>query len=226
MRNLVVIVFILFLFGSCKKDDDTVTKQTINGEVYNLCTDSALANVQVFLNISNNNTLIQSLSTTSGTNGTFSFPNVDIHSNSSYSYNLYIPSTSGYAGLDIGFNGDNIEIDKSNLGKKYILHVAPCFKDLYFQINPSVVITYPDSINIFFEQNIIHKNQPSSPYCFNVETSGIQGGYPYYSKFCLGNYWMGNWNITINKWKSGVHTTLQDSVYVGWGATNTYIVNW
>jgi hypothetical protein len=41
-----------------------------------------------------------------------------------------------------------------------------------------------------------------------------------------GNYPMGKYIIDMDIWKSGVHTTKKDSVYLGWGANTTYTINW
>ena len=92
------ILLLLFLVSACRKEADNVTQQAINGMVYNQCTDSGLANIPVYFQIYEDNNLIQNTGTTSGINGAFSFANMGIHSNSKYSYSIYIPSKSGIGG--------------------------------------------------------------------------------------------------------------------------------
>jgi hypothetical protein len=215
---------LLILLNSCKKED-VIEITTIRGNVFNLCTDSSLANVTVNLVAQNSNSST-SISTVSDATGDFVFNDVSINHNSKYSYSLNVKSYSGYAGLDVGFNGDRVEIDKDNLTAYSILRVAPHFSYLCFQISPSVHITYPDSLFVSYQQNIFHKNMPTSNYRLGFDTPAVQDGYPAYSSYCLGNYWMGKWNITIDKWRSGYHSTEYDSIYIGWGATETYTINW
>jgi len=77
MKKFSALLFIVIVFlGSCKKDKDEVSSQTIHGQVYNLCTDSGMANITVYLQ-QNGSNIAQ---TNSGANGNFSFSNVQIHS--------------------------------------------------------------------------------------------------------------------------------------------------
>ncbi len=217
------ILLILFLANSCRKEDDTVSTQTISGMVYNQCTDSGLANVQVFLKINKDNSPFQSLETTSGINGTFSFSNVDIHSNSKFTYAIYIPSKSGIGGGETGFNGTTLSFNNNESSIFFKTRVTPKFLLINVStIYSNSVSNLNDSIVLIFSQKTFHKNIVDLPYTFGGGTYGIIGN----SNYSQGNYPMGLYNIAIDKWKNGIHTNTQDSIYLGWGATKPYTVNW
>jgi hypothetical protein len=221
MKKLAVLcVFGLVLASSCKKDaaNDTITTQTIHGQVYNLCTDSGLVNCTVFLNINNSASGGSTLQTVSGTNGMFSFANVQIHSSSDYSYDLEVkyiyPS-----GSQPAIVGIDLELNKSNIVPQYILGVVPNFHDWYLCF-PAGTITTNDTFTVTLQQNIFHKNAPQNP--------SYQLIYPCPSNAIanLGNFPMGWWHTTLNKTHNGMHTITTDSFYVGWGATVTDTIPW
>ena len=91
---ILILTSSLIFFASCKKDKDMVTTHKVKGMVFNNCTDSGLANVTVYLNISDGKN-INTVQTISDALGNFTFDNVQIHSASNYKYAIYIPSKSG-----------------------------------------------------------------------------------------------------------------------------------
>jgi hypothetical protein len=221
IKYLLYILLFSILF-SCKKDADEISKQTISGMVYNQCTDSGMANVEVFLKINRDNSSIQSIKTVSGLDGLFSFPNIDLHKNDKYSYVIFIPSKSGInggGGTEVGFNGSSIGFKFSEASTFFKPKVIPCFFSLCYESNIEFPILGPDSLYIYFEQKIYHKNIPYMPYNGTISNNST-------IYMCTQNYPMGLWNVTIDKWKGGLHTTELDSIYLDWGATKTYTFNW
>lgn len=220
-----IILFILsttlIIFCSCKKDKDVIALHTINGMVFNNCTDSGLENVTVYLNI-NDGKSTSSRQTISDSNGNFSFDGVSIHSSSKYSYAIYIPSKSGInggGGTEVGFNGTTLNFNYDEVDMFFKPRVTPKFLFLCYQSNATFPIMQPDSLDIYFEQKTFHKNVPLLPYSGVIyNNSNISS--------CSSNYPMGKWNFIIKKWKSGVYTTTIDSIYLGWGSTTTYTINW
>ncbi len=214
-----IFICIFLFFTACKKNKDIVATKNINGMLFNNCTDSGLANVTVFLQDGQG----LNLSTVSGANGNFSFNNVQIHSNAEYNYVIYIPSKSGtnattfeYCGFDgtrLYFNNDEADIFfKPRVTPSYLFFTVYCNKIPFTNTN--------DSIIFYCNNYTFHKNVPNYPY-------GWGGGYGDHIYFDnVGNYPMGKYNIDIDIWKSGVHTTKKDSVYLSWGANTSYTINW
>lgn len=215
----------MFLFVYCKKDTDTVTQQAVNGMVYNQCTDSGLAGVTIYLKINKDNSELKSYQTVSGSNGNFSFSGVDIHSNSAYSYAINIPSKSGDGATTpeyCGFDGANISFTKDQANTFFKPKVRPSFLFLHSQFINSTISSNQDSIVVKYAQKIFNKNVPILPYYF---FSGTYGNFAS-NLYTMGNYPMGKYNITIDKWRSAIHTTVYDSIYIGWATTKTYTINW
>ena len=220
MKNNLKYLLLLVLLAliSCKKKD-TITHATIHGQVYNQCTDSGLANITVYI-YENNNSIAQ---TTSGTNGNFTFTNVAIHSSSDYSYQVYIPAISGIGGA-AGFQVNDVSFTSTNTSQFFVVDVVPSFGDLCFTSNITSPIISPDSFFVLFKQKKIATSSISPYVTYTLGTSSYHF-IPSHS-YCMGDYVMGLWNITIDKWKSGVHTTTNDSIYLSYGATKTYTLNW
>jgi hypothetical protein len=222
MKHFVLYFLILFSVYSCKKD--TITNYSVNGQVYNLSTDSGITNVTVFLNMysSSGNS---SLSTTSGANGNFSFNNVPVHSNSDYTYSLNIPSNSA-GGYKPAIDGSTINIDKSKINQKQILNVVPRTASwkLHFPAGTHIAIT--DTFKLTIQQNIVHANLPSWNYKL------IEGDCPTYppptSNYIdnVGSYWMGRWYSRLDRTQNGLHIIKTDSFYIGWGAYQTDTIPW
>ncbi|MBS1646443.1 MAG: hypothetical protein JST67_03780 [Bacteroidetes bacterium] len=153
----VLLVIVLLLYVACKKNGgDSISTHTIHGQVYNLCTDSGMANITVYLK-ENGNTIAQM---NSGTGGSFSFSNVQIHSNDEYVYELYIDSKSGIG--DVGFQGDDEEIIKTGIDNPFTLYVVPCTLNwqIYFPASISASI-YNDTFTLIVQQKIYAKNVPN-----------------------------------------------------------------
>jgi hypothetical protein len=213
--RLILPVLTLLLL-SCKRDK--VTTQTIHGQIYNPYTDSGMANITVYLK-ENGNTISH---TTSSTNGEFSFNNAQIHSQDSYG--LYVPSVSGIAGVGVGIEGFNIALDKNRISQYGVYTVVPHFYKLCHTSDITSSIVSPDSFYVSFTQKKIATSSLASNYTYSLATSSH--AYPPGYSSCFGGYIMGLWNITIEKWKSGVHTTTYDSIYMSYGATKTYTIHW
>ena len=162
MKNIVKCLLVLFiLFATCcKKDKDTVTTATIHGQVYNMCTDSGLVNCTVFLN-QNGSTIAQMQS---GAGGNVTFSNVQIHSSSSYTYDLEVQSNTA-GGYKPDIDGNVVGIDKSKISQTLAIDVLPIadYWRLYF---PSSITTaiYSDTFTLVIQQNIFHKNMPNGNY--------------------------------------------------------------
>ena len=216
---------------SCKKDgaNDTITNQTIHGQVYNLCTDSGLANVTVFLNINNSNGGRSTLQTVSGANGMFSFANVQIHSNSDYSYNLEVQDNSIGGGNILAIDGTEVGINKGNLNQSYGLNVIPHCKVWHIYLPAGTNITSNDTFALTLQQNIYHKNVIGTGTNWQLIDHFPPAPQPPYPANYIDityNYWMGWWHTTLDKTKNGLHIIKTDSFYVGWGATVTDTIPW
>lgn len=229
MKKLAVLCVLGFaLASSCKKDaaNDTITTQTIHGQVYNLCTDSGLVNCTVFLNINNSASGGSTLQTVSGTNGMFSFANVQIHSSSDYTYDLEVQDNPLACCGKPGIDGAGVGINKSNLTQTYVLNVTPHFNswNLYF---PNTLFTASDTFVMTYQQNTYHKNVTGAYTNWQlVDNCPCPITTPTHKSAGFDNYWMGWWQVTYNKTTNGVHTIKTDSFYVGWGATVIDTIPW
>ena len=214
---------------SCKKleqSQDVISTHTIHGQVYNLCTDSGLAGVTVLLNINDKNGGGLTLTAISGTNGIFSFSNVQIHSGSDYTYVLEVVSDDG-AGYKPGISGTQQVISIGNSSIPIILDVFASFKTCKLYFPHSTQINTQDTFLLTLSQPIFHKNSPQGNYSL-VSGSGPSGySLPsggYYGE--IGPYWMGWWHSSLDRTINGVHTIKTDSFYVGWGASVTDTIPW
>jgi len=225
MKKLAIICVLgLALASSCKKDsssNDTVTTQTIHGQVYNLCTDSGLANCTVFLNINNSTGGGSTLQTISGANGMFSFANVQIHSNSDYTYDLEVQDNTA-GGYQPDIDGNDVGIDKSKISQTWMIPVIPIadYWRLYFPSSITSAI-YSDTFTLVLQQNILHKNVPSINYSMTLAvcpcpTPTPTAWAPINNIGNISGYWMGMWYSTLNKTHNGVHTITRDSFYIPW----------
>ncbi len=201
--NCILIFFILFA-ASCKKDKDTdadtVTTQTIHGQVYNLCTDSGLANVTVFLNINNSAGGGSTMQTVSGANGMFSFANVQIHSNNDYTYDLEVQSNTA-GGYQPDINGNVVGIDKSKISQTWLINVLPIadYWRLYFPSSITAAI-YSDTFTLVIQQNIFHKNVPNGNYKITELICPCTPPPPPINFLDnVSGYWMGWWHTTLDK---------------------------
>lgn len=227
MKN--ILFFALLVSGlwlsSCKKKDQA-SSQTIRGMVFNTCTDSGLANIQVYLKtIKDNKSVVSTLSTISGVNGAFTFENVQIHSDNSYSYMIYIPSISGIGANSpeyTRFVGTSLYFGKDDISIFLMPRVIPGFFRFGFAYTEPNTSAAGDSISVYGYQPVYHKNVPDLPYELAVR---FYGNTPQ-PVDKTANYSMGWWILEIKKWKSGLYTFKRDSIYIGWKADTTYSLTW
>lgn len=227
IRFLIFIVLssLLAACTSCKKNKDEISKHTINGMVFNNCTDSGLAGVTVYLKTYKNNSEIGSSQTTSGINGSFTFSDVDIHSDTKYTYAIYIPSKSGTAATTpeyCRFDGTTMSFTNDEVSSFFQPKVTPGFLFFTLQFKQSMITTNSDSIVVNYFQKYFHSNVANLPYNLYAKCYGgtlTQNG-------TVANYPMGMWNLKIDKWKNSIHTITYDSIYIGWASTKTYTVSW
>src|SRR5688572_12507044 len=112
--------------------------QKINGVVFNNCTDSGLAKVTVFLRTYRDGNLYEEQNTVSGTEGSFRFEKVSIHSSDDYSYAIYIPGKSGYGAQTpeyCGFTGTTLYFSKNESSLLLKPRVTPKYLFLTYQSN-------------------------------------------------------------------------------------------
>lgn len=222
--NIIIYIYVVFNFLSCKKEEkDKIIPTSFNGSVYNLCNDSLMPNILVNLICENPNSN-SIYSTTSDNNGNFVFSEIPVNQNDKYIYKLYIKGKSGIE--DVAFTGTTVFIDKSNTSQNYSLKVIPAFDSLTLEIFPSVYISNPDTFYIIAEQKTLMKNSSVMSSTFVVSSKYLQAGYPHYSSVTIGDYPMGKWHFTINKYKNGVYSIIKDSIYVASGKNNTFFVPW
>ena len=225
--KLLIATNLVCLFFSCVKDpkqpeQDEIHPQMLRGMVFNQCTDSGLAGVRVFLEVFYKEKLLQKFETVSGDSGKFFFKDAPIHSSDKYTYAIHIPSKSGTNAKnskDASFLGITIYFSRDETKTFFKAQVIPGFLYLNFHSNASFPIHSPDSINIFMHQAIFHKNRPDLPYSGTLTSSSSLAG-------TIGDYPMGMWTFEIKKWKNGIYIHSWDSLYMGWGDTKTYTVNW
>ena len=210
------------LFLSCKKD--SVSKQTLNGQVINNCTDSGAANIKIYFKTLSKKTAKPTLETTTDNNGFFTFPDVDIINSKDYTYALYIPTISGIAANKpelTRFDGTTMYFYHDQAATFFKPRVTPGFYRLSINFSSSTA-QLNDTINLHFIQKTFNKNVPDLPYKFTI---GANGNTPTYS-FGIDNYPMGKYNITIVKTKNNVVLTTYDSIYIHSADSKTYSVNW
>lgn len=216
---------------SCKKDK--VHKTTISGVVINKTTKTPVSNLAVVFSSTKDTrrgflfgkTVTgkyeeSKLISTTDNNGNFTFSDASIHSNPDYDYQLF---TSSYISLyngrtDFG-DAKQISFDKGNLNKFYELEVTPLMDYLWVQLNPTTPIFSPDSVSINFTHKYFYNNQPSGS---TLTTYQLKNGNKAYA---LQRDVMGQWYINIYKFKGGVSYNLKDSVFLNYGDTLTYKLN-
>jgi hypothetical protein len=239
MRIRLKTIFILltiFNWSACRKEgpiinpnekltEDSLIYRDVKGMVYNVCTDSGIAGIKVYLNVMFKNKLFKKYETLSGRNGEYMFPEAELHSDRNFEYSIYIPSKSGDLAKDFetcGIRGTNMifNLAESDIFMKPRVVPKFIFLAMYFigqHIDPA------DSVVARFEQPVYHRNVPDYPYKFG---GGVKGSPNYYPRRPIGNYPMGLYNIVVDKWVGGVHTQWKDSLYTHYGDSAQYIVHW
>jgi len=180
---------------------------------YNNCTDSGLAGVKVYLHILQDQAIVEKFETISGDGGNFIFSNASIHNDEKFTYAIYIPSKSGTNATEasqVRFDGTTIYFTKSEFYIFLKPRVTPGFLlyTIYYLTTPT---NTDDSILVYYEQKKFHKNVPDLPYKLGW---GGYGNYDKQSDF-YGDYPMGEYFVTIIKYKSGTHTINYDTIYLG-----------
>lgn len=230
MKNTIYTLISACLLLSCRKENpekiDQVMTQDVKGMVFNNCTDSGLAGIKVYFQVFlDEKKIVENIETTSGKDGSFLFKGVNIHSNNAYTYAVYIKSQSGdgapFASLS-RFTGTTIYFHNYESQTFLKPRVTPGFFILTLYLNTAIISTANDSVIAMFKQLKYKNNVPGSPYMFGGGSYGNQST----QKGNIGHYPMGLYNITIDKWRGGVHTTSYDSIYLGWAGDKTYTVNW
>ncbi len=225
MKKFIFFLVVTFSLSNCRKDsEDIITTKVIKGTVYNTCTDSGFAGAKLLLQtFRNESELVHSREGISDVNGNFEFLDFPIHSSNKYTYAVHIKSQSGdgapfaslsrFTGTTMYFH--NYESD---------VHLKPKVTPGFYLLNVYYITTPTsknDSVKGEFIQSTFHKNVPDIPYKLLV------GAYGHVAEQVdnYGGYPMGLYNITINKYKGGVHTIIHDSIYLGWADTRTYTIN-
>jgi len=229
MKKYVIICMVLFLLCCNKKKEKEneiypVAIQDVKGMVYNNCTDSGLANTKVYLKVNKNGKQMEEYIASTDSTGSFIFREIQISYNNIYSYIVYIPSKSGDNGpfpAEAAFNGVSMYFSAEESKIFLKPSVTPGFlrlKIFYLTVPTSA----DDSIIVYLTQDKFHKNEPDLPYKLS---SGGHGDID--NQFnVFGNYPMGLYRLSINKYKNGVHLFLTDSIYMGMGATKSHTINW
>ncbi|MFL5754065.1 MAG: hypothetical protein ACJ76F_11705 [Bacteroidia bacterium] len=221
MRSLVTFLLILFL-ASCGKKDNS-KDMTVSGNVRNNCTGSGFADVTVnFITTrkkSFGKTESSKLITKTDASGNFSFV-TEVSTSDKYTYAISIP---GYSNYDTEFFGTGQEIEADKLGEFQQFGVSASFKTCPFSLPAGTNIVTPDTFTLILQQRVLHSFEPERvwkliwfPQTFEFGIAPVN----------FGNYPMGWWQITLDKTKSGVHTVIQDSIYLGMGASATYTIPW
>jgi hypothetical protein len=225
------LLFFLSLLLSCDKDKekDEVSVHTIYGYVRNNCTGGPFPDVEVILTINNGST--QKSKTDSL--GNFSFPNVAVHSHSKYKYYLSVDSYTNYSINENGYSQINYEfygigkqeLNKNEIGNKYTIGLSASCKLLYLYIPDGIQINSPDSFVFYQQQKVLHYYEPNRIW---ESTAFSYDGISYLSNESayIGNHPMGLWHITVKKWKDGVYSEVQDSIYMDKGETKIYTIPW
>lgn len=214
----------LIVTVSCHKEKVEIL--TIQGEVFNLCTDSLLPNVPVYLMGGKNNVQIK-LKTYTNSSGTFEFRNVEIRG--SFSYALYIPTSLDTINMyhqPVEFLGGGCTkyFDIKDASQYHILKVDPFSLGITYKCNFCDYIIPPsDSIYAYLYQPVFKKNSPYGVYFSSIVTSRQ---YPFYNNHQSGSLRMGKWILEIHKYKGGNYTYVKDSIYLPYWSRKTYTLNW
>ena len=217
---------LIILSVSCGKKD--IKKNvTVSGNVRNNCTGGPFAGVKVKFTTVHDKSLGKSQSsnliTLTDNNGNFSFTNLEINSNSDYKYFISIDTYSNYDYEFLGISPQ--ELDKNQISTPYQIGVSATFKLLNFYLPTGVTINSPDSFSLKLQQRVYHSYEPNNIWEINYFSfNGIS--YLNNSAAHSGNRMMGWWHVTLNKTKSGVSSTIYDSVFVDIGGTSTYTIPW
>jgi hypothetical protein len=234
MKPLIYIAFISIFLFSCKKQkgDNTVLENvTVHGNVRNNCTGLGFSDVKVKFTVASKDGTSEQVVLTDQ-NGDFSFPAQKVYMNSSYNYYLSIDSYTDYDLID-GMSHKNYEffgigkqkLDKNTMTEHFQIGVSATFKLLYTFLPDAVVVNAPDSFSLKREQRTLHFYEPNRVWEMTYHSYDGKS-YLTNENTYIGNYPMGWWHIILDKWKDGIHSVIQDSIYMGLGSTETYTIPW
>jgi hypothetical protein len=222
MRQLLFFLVILFLTSCGKKD--VSRNQVISGNVRNNCTGSGFADVTVNFICTQKKSLGKSetsiLSTKTNANGDFNFT-TDVNTSGKCSYAIDIP---GYSNAQTEFYGIRADIEANRFSEFQQFGVSASFSNCFITLPSGIAVLSPDTFTLSFKQPVLHFYEPSRLWTAIYYPRFLNAGSMYSPNF--GNYPMGWWQITLDKTKSGVHTVTQDSIYLGMGASATYVIPW
>ncbi|MBC7413246.1 MAG: carboxypeptidase regulatory-like domain-containing protein [Bacteroidia bacterium] len=205
------------VIAGCIKEKDKIEYHSIKGNVYNLCTDSGLANIKVYLLTSNTATI----ETISDSKGNYIFENVPIHSLSKYKYAVSIPGKSGAGTKETAFEGATIYFNKTETDTFFVLKVIPSYTSLYINFITNDAIL-GDTIFATLRNYTFHKNVPHLPYPY---TMGSNAQFKNISDH-HADAPMGKYNIEYKIKKIGIVTLRYDSLYIGMNEEKKIVVNW
>jgi hypothetical protein len=212
-------ISILF-FTSCEKKDIETTI-SIKGMVNNFATDKGIGGVKIYFStIYKNKKEVLKMETVSKADGTFVFDNVIKHSSDRYTHSLVIKSVSAIGTTETYFAGAGVTLENNKLENNHNFFVVPGAKKMCFQLSPPITITSPDTLTVYCEQRTMRKNLPNSVFDVTYTPMSLL------NEHCTWDYPMGWWHLTIDKTKSGIRTIVNDSIYVDWGGTVRYTVQW
>jgi hypothetical protein len=216
--NCLAVYFLLLAFG-CKKDGDVINTVTVHGQVYNICNDSGLANIPVYLQ-ENGVNIAQTLS---GANGGFSFTDAKMHSSGAYTYVIYVYSR-GAASPAI--DGASVQVPNFATTTNYLVKVMPRFYEWrVFCLNTTFLSS--DTFSVVFKQNVVHPNLTNANDNVWTVTNGCPCGFnPEKNLANLSNFPAGMWQVTLTRTKNGLQTTQTANIYVGWGDTQNDTLSW
>jgi len=217
MRKEIIILFFVIINWCCNKDDLHKYVE-IKGNVLNICTGKGSKNLSVKFHHVKNNKIIKDVPVITNQAGNFVFIS-DINTSDNYTYILSIP---GYSNYDTEFFGDQLYLDKNNLNNLNQLYIWALFKKINVHLPEGPSISLPDTINVFFTQDIYHNYVPENPYSFLMNSESFRND----GKRSLSKYPMGWWNIKIDKTKNGVREIIKDSIYLEMGGTYDYTIAW
>jgi hypothetical protein len=156
--------------------------------------------------------------------GNFTFSGIDLHSSEKYTYALNIVNHDRYLVNEYGNSGFGpIELNKDQLINFQQFGLSASFKLLKFNLPSGNIVTSPDSFSITIEQPKLHFYEPSRIWQISTGTISNMNDTDVIN---IPNYAMGWWYITLNKNKSGIQTIINDSIYLGMGATANYLIPW
>jgi hypothetical protein len=223
MNKLIYISLILsMIFVSCRKKNLHDT-QSIRGNVRNNCTGGPFENVKVLFKITTEKLFgkleTQTLETRTDPSGNFEF-SVEIGKSKTEVYAISIP---GYSNYDTEFFGTGQEIPTDKLNTFHQFGVSATFKNLLLTFPSGTLINSPDTFYLTLSQIKLHSYEPQRVWQLRVHSfNGLNDT----KTESIAGYPMGWWRVDMTKVKAGVQSQVVDSVYIGMGASATYVVPW